>query len=294
MKARILLSSAAAITLISLPAMAASRILTINDLAITNGRLTVQVPDGNGVVIDLSEIGQIVKSAGFGDPTKFVISGIDGQLCYMQQDACEATGASVIAFRPVKGIEISTQSHSPDGSTTATLITDGRLGRKVLHMRLVPAVKATYTAIVVRENPTPVLPAVASKTSTRSRPVSAHFSTANNLYFPLQGTQSQSAEQSTEKPASSPVIRSFPLISSTTQRSAANALAIGLSMANPSRNNSIKIEPQSVEYKKVQNAIIALRKGKTLEEAAEVSGLELQLIEQLIYLVHNANVPINY
>ena len=269
MIARILLSSTAAIALMSLPVMAASRILTINDLAITNGRLTVQVPAGTGVVLDLSEVGQIVKGASFGDATKFVISGIDGQLCYMQQDECQATGASVIAFRPVKGIEIPTQSHSPDGSTTATLITDGKLGRKVLHMRLIPAVKATYTAIVVRENPTPVLPVVASLTPTRSRMVSAHTSTANNLYFPL---------------ASSPAIRSLPLISSTTQRSDANALAIGLSMANPSRNNSIKIKPQSVEYKKVQNAIIALRKGRPLEEAAKVSKLKLQIIEKLIYL----------
>lgn len=255
MLARTLLSSAFAIVCMSSPALAASRIVTIDELAITNGRLTVQVPAGDGVVIDLSSIGQIVRGVGFGDATKFVISGIDGQLCYMQQDECSATGASVISFRQVKGIEIPTQSHSPDGSTTATLTTDGRLGRKVLHMRLIPAIQATYTAIVVTENPTSVLPVV------------THTTTA---FFPIDFSNNTVDRRIWE-----PTLR---------QRSDANALAMGLRMANPRNNNIIKIAPHSAQYMKVQNAIIALRKGKSREDAASVSGLELLFIEQLIYL----------
>ena len=164
MKALFFSTSTAALALLSSPAMAASKIVTINELAITSGRFMIQVPAGDGVVLDLSEISQTVKGAAFGDATKFVISGIDGQLCYMQKDKCEATGASVISLRQVKGVEISTQSHSPDGSTTLTLTTDGKLGPKVLHMLLVPTLKAPYTAIVARKDFPPVQQVVASNT----------------------------------------------------------------------------------------------------------------------------------
>jgi len=163
MKTLLLSTSTALIAFISSPAMAASKIVSINDLAITSGRFTIQVPDGSGVVLDLSEVNQTVKGANFGDATKFVISGIDGQLCYMQKDKCEATGASVISLKPVKGVEISTQSHSPDGSTTLTLITSGKLGTKVLHMLLIPTIKAPYTAIVARKDFAPAQSVVASK-----------------------------------------------------------------------------------------------------------------------------------
>lgn len=123
MKAQILLPSTVMIALMSLPALGASRSVTIDDLAISNGRISAQVPAGDGVIMDFSEVGQVVKGVVFGDATKFVITGVDGQLCYMQQEKCEATGASVVSFRQVKGVEIPTQSHSPDGSTTVTLST---------------------------------------------------------------------------------------------------------------------------------------------------------------------------
>jgi hypothetical protein len=74
MKTLLLSTSTALIAFISSPAMAASKIVSINDLAITSGRFTIQVPDGSGVVLDLSEVNQTVKGANFGDATKFVIS----------------------------------------------------------------------------------------------------------------------------------------------------------------------------------------------------------------------------
>lgn len=362
----ILAASQVAIALMSSPALAASRLVTIDDLVISNGRLTVEVPSGYGVVLDLSSVGQIVTGASFGDATKFVIAGIDGQLCYMQQDKCEATGASVVAFRPVKGIEIPTQSHAPDGSTSVTLTTDGKLGRKVLHMRLVPAVKATYTAIVVKES-MPLMLATASTPARQTRPTSRYtnpnlVSQPSSRVKPLtfatmavkpialppslatmefqscvpfdgktievtnptvvaqtrkpqtkkiqvpnptviaqvhkpqarkieatkpsvvaQAQQPQSKKPPTTKPAKSPVTRPG-LIGSTMNKSDANALAMGLSMANPKRSSSVKIAPRSAKYNQVQTAIVKLRGGKTREQAAIASGLELQFINQLIDL----------
>lgn len=223
--------------------------------------------------MDLSEVGQVVKGVVFGDATKFVITGVDGQLCYMQQEKCEATGASVVSFRQVKGVEIPTQSHSPDGSTTVTLVTEGKLGRKVLHLRLLPAVKAPYTAIVVRANPTPTEPGT--------------FINYTSTVFPRQQLQTKPIEASLEtKPNIFPVNR-LPLRLNSRmmqQASDANALAVGLSMANPSRNNHIKIQPQSGEYNKVQSAIAVLRRSGTRERAAKVSGLKPELIDNLIDL----------
>lgn len=274
MKTQIILASSVAFFLTSLPVLAASRTITINDLAITNGRQSIKVPAGDGVVMDLSETGQIVRGVVFGDATKFVITGVDGQLCYMQQDKCRATGASVVSFRQVKDVEILTQSHSPDGSTTVTLITDGKLGRKVLHMRLKPVVKSTYTAIVVKENPPPLVPVVASSIPTRSTR-SRLVSSTNTTTFPLQRSRAKFVQPplALVKPVL-PLSRPS-ILGSVTQRSDANALAIGLSHG---------IEPRSTKYKKAQNAIIALRKGRTREEAALVSGLELDFINRLIYI----------
>lgn len=282
MKVQVLLPSTVMIALMSLPAWGASRSVTIHDLAISNGRLSAQVPAGDGVVMDLSEVGQIVKGVLFGDATKFVITGVDGQLCYMQQGKCEATGASVVSFRQVKGVEIPTQSHSPDGSTTVTLITEGKLGRKVLHLRLLPAVKAPYTAIVVRANPTPVLLEPAGNTLTQPRMFINHTSTV----FPRQQLQTKPIEVSlATKPNILPVNRpSLRLSRRMMQRTDADALAMGLSVANPSRNNNIKIEPRSAKYNKVQSAIAALRRGGTREEAAKVSGLKPEFIDNLIDL----------
>lgn len=187
-------TSTVAIALISSPVMAASKIVTINDLTIANGKFTIQVPAGDGVVIDLSEISQTVKGAVFGDPTKFVISGIDGQLCYMQKDKCQATGASVVLLRPVKGVEIPTQSHSPDGSTTVTLITDGNLGSKVLHMLLIPSLKAPYTAIVARKDFAPVHPVATSRIE--SSQVEPHLVYISELPPSLNGTNVNGATNS--------------------------------------------------------------------------------------------------
>jgi len=191
-KALFLSTSTAAIALISSPAMAASKIVTINELAITSGRFMIQVPAGDGVVLDLSEISQTVKGAAFGDATKFVISGIDGQLCYMQKDKCEATGASVVSLRQVKGIEILSESHSPDGSTTLTLTTDGKLGPKVLHMLLIPTLKAPYTAIVARKDFAPVQQVVASKTE--NSPLEPHKEEQGGLQL-MQGKMNIIAQE---------------------------------------------------------------------------------------------------
>jgi hypothetical protein len=43
------------------------------------------------------------------------------------------------------------------------LITSGKLGTKVLHMLLIPTIKAPYTAIVARTDFAPAQPVVASK-----------------------------------------------------------------------------------------------------------------------------------
>lgn len=98
-----------------------------------------------------------------------------------------------------------------------------------------------------------------------------------------QASKPQLKKPSTSLPTKSPVTRP-PLIGSTMQKSDANALAMGLSMANPKRNNSVKIAPRSAEYKKVQTAIVKLRGGKTREQAAIASGLKLQDINELIHL----------
>jgi hypothetical protein len=157
----------------AIPASAATKIVNIDDLLITNGKLVLPVPAGDGIVIDLSEVGQVVQGARFGDATKFVISGVNGQLCYMQTKECESTGASVIAFSQVKGIQLPTQTHTADGSTTVTLTTTGKLGDKLLHIRLMPTARATYTALVVKNNQ-PLKPAtLITQTSSKTQLVSS-------------------------------------------------------------------------------------------------------------------------
>jgi outer membrane biosynthesis protein TonB len=162
----------------------------ISALEIGNGRYTVMVPPGYGVVLDLSSVGQRVTGAGFGDATKFIISGLDGNLCYLQE-RCKSTGAGIIQIRSItlpklaKDASFPAQTYSSDGGTSLTLITDGKLGRKILHVRVVAVPRPQYTALLVENaapvqrlalspgnTPLPSLPALSVTRAPVARPVS--------------------------------------------------------------------------------------------------------------------------
>ncbi|PSB43158.1 hypothetical protein C7B80_25090 [Cyanosarcina cf. burmensis CCALA 770] len=136
--------------LVELPTLAASasQIVWIDRLDVSNNQMLAIVPSGHGLVIDLSKTGQVIEAAAFGDPTKFSASGLNGELCYLQQE-CKGRSPSILLLRNLKGISLPNQSNSPDGSTTLTLITVGKLGQKTLQLKVKPAENAAYTALVV-------------------------------------------------------------------------------------------------------------------------------------------------
>jgi hypothetical protein len=144
-------------------ASAGSASVAISTLEISNAGYTIPVPPGYGVVLDLSKIGQRVTGAGFGDSTKFVISGLDGNLCYLQEK-CRSTGASVILLKSImlpkeaKQASFPTQTYSADGGTSLTLVTDGRQGRRILSMRVVSVLRPQFTALVVEDPIQPLVP----------------------------------------------------------------------------------------------------------------------------------------
>lgn len=143
-----LISLAASPFTITAPAWAESNQVSIDQLDITKATITVPVSVGYGMVLDFSAVGQIVKAASLVDPSRIVISGIDGNLCYLQEK-CLGNGASVIRLTQVSGIKFPGLTSAADGGTTLTLITEGKSGRKTLQMRVIPVKETKYTALVV-------------------------------------------------------------------------------------------------------------------------------------------------
>lgn len=136
------------------PTWASSRAIALRDLEISSGQLTVAVAPGDGLVLDLSSVGQTVRTVAFGDASQFVISGLDGSFCAPSaKQGCSSSGATILLLRKISRISLPAQTHAQDGGTTLTMITQGKAGQKILHLRIVPTPVSDYTALVVTPNP---------------------------------------------------------------------------------------------------------------------------------------------
>lgn len=167
------------------PAWASSRAISLRDLDISSSQLTVAVAPGDGLVLDLSPVGQTVRTVAFGDASQFVISGLDGNFCAPSaKQSCSSSGATVLLLRRISGISLPTQTHAQDGGTTLTLITQGKAGQKILHLRVVPTAISDYTALVVTPNPVRL---VSEVQPTQSSPMSDIAFTPGPAVFELAG-----------------------------------------------------------------------------------------------------------
>lgn len=366
---------------IATPAWAESNQILIDRLDIAEAEVTIPVSKGYGMVLDFSGVGQTVKAASLADPSRIVISGIDGNLCYLQEK-CQGSGASVIRLSQVSGINLPGLTSAADGGTTLTLITDGKAGRKVLQMRVLPVQEKTYTALVVAPGPIETqnqLPIAQKFISTPNFNIKATQSNSQNLqrhnlsttnqkkqafdntnHYKISKLQQYSPVVQNDSPNeevfSSVPVRSFSRANSSMPKSIdfqvrddlsrnkteskrqlidsvgivantvsasdvrsdlsnqlnpmtapevddvvaynlieqqlqrindARALTRGLWIAMLGRTDLVNVSPKSQLYRQIRTAIAALLKANSRAEAAAIAQIDLDLVEQLIYIGQN-------
>ncbi|MBD2531907.1 hypothetical protein H6G97_20890 [Nostoc flagelliforme FACHB-838] len=238
---------------------------------INSSGIDLKVWSGYGLTINFIPTGEIIKQVWIGDPSRISFTS-NGDLCQKNtsnQD-CTNAGATVLFLRHIKPIDFPNITSSGDGSTQITILTSGTNGQKQYQFKLIPSTgKPTYTSLVIKPDssrPNPVLLA-------RERlPV-----TPIKKPSPPQQTVTPTNHQNVTAASVVSSISTLPLNNST-QRSDANAIAYGLTIAN--RNGTIKLN--SPTWKKAQDAIRLLRRGKSREEAASLSGVTLSVFNQLL------------
>lgn len=237
---------------------------------ITSNGIDLKVSKGYGVTINFIPTGEVIKQVWIGDPSRIGFTS-NGDLCQKNaEQECSNTGATVLFLRQIKPIDFPHLTSSSDGSTQITVITSGSDGQKQYQFKLIPATgKPSYTSLIVKpdsERPAPVLlankqPSVVITKKTSSQPQTP--------------TPVKNQNVTTTKVVSP--VRTL-IIGNTPQRSDANALAYGLAIAV--RNGQVK--RSSTNWKKAQDAIRLLRRGKTTDEALALSGMPSELFEKLI------------
>jgi hypothetical protein len=302
-------------TVLALP----TRTVYSQDAQATNSMgVDLKVWKGYGLTINFIPTGEIIKQVWLGDPSRFTLTS-NGNLCQRgtSDSNCGRVGATVLFLRQIKPINFPTLTSSPDGSTVITVITASSDGQKQYQFKLIPARgKPQYTSLIIKpdsEKPLPILvrkqPAVTTEKPSQQQTVSAvstrptqncrveagrgalvqgsrgedfpsapeHLCTSADHHAKLSWLTTSSSDVTTVKTTSTATTQTQAL-SNSSRRNDANAIAYGLAIAN--RNHRIK--PGSTNWKKAQNAIRLLRRGKSREQAVNLSGIPLSIFNQLL------------
>jgi hypothetical protein len=262
---------------------------------------SVKVWPGYGLNISFIETGESIIKAWLDDPSRIAmdLDGKDG-------------AASVVHLRRIKpdqGLPLMT---SQDGSTLLTVITESETGRKLYQIKVIAADGAPdYYALNVGAAPGAKPRMVAQRPPT-PKPVPEPVLEVEIAPTPVPPEQSQRmsfqpvevialvgkapTSEPVGKKAISPkrvrqpiprrpvakrvVVKKTPSTASTREQSLndANAAMRGLVVAN--RKGEIK--RGSPAWYRVQSAVAWMRRGKSKETAATLSGVKVVLIEQVI------------
>ncbi|MCG6133988.1 MAG: hypothetical protein MET45_04920 [Nostoc sp. LLA-1] len=252
---------------------------------ITASGIDLKVWSGYGLTINFIPSGEIIKQVWIGDPTRISFTS-NGGLCQKMESNQECTnaGATVLFLRHIQPIKFPHLTSSSDGSTQLTILTSGAEGQKQYQFKLTPSTgQPSYTSLIIKpdsERPKPLL--VAEETPpVITEPVSAKETVAarNNQNTNPQITSPN--HQNSNVQITSSNLSTITLIPGRTiQRNDANAIAYGLAIAG--RNGEIK--QGSPIWKKLQDTIRLLRRGKSREEAIALSGIDAEIFNQLIEL----------
>lgn len=217
---------------------------------IESSSVELKVTKGHGLTINFTPTGETIKQVWLGDPSRFVFS-LNG--C-SKSDSCENNKPTVLLVRQIKPISFPSVTSSGDGSTSITILTN----LKQYQFKLVATSgKPSYTSLVVKSE------------SEKPEPLS----------LPQQQTPvTVSANPTNNTPQILTVSRTTKPVGTSLQRNNANALAYGLLVAKQKG----EIQQNSSLWKRIQTAIALLRKDKTIKESAELSGVQISLIQQLI------------
>jgi len=128
----------------------------------TTGLINLTVPRGYDLVLSFLKVGETVTAVRLGDPSRITF-GSDGVLCPSNSSpssargSCSATGANVIFFRQLQdkqgnGIPFPYLTSSADGSTQATIFTNGPKGRRMYPVLLTLGGSQTpsYTTVALK------------------------------------------------------------------------------------------------------------------------------------------------
>ena len=128
----------------------------------TTGLINLTVPRGYDLVLSFLKVGETVTAVRLGDPSRITF-GSDGVLCPSNSSpssargSCSATGANVIFFRQIQdkqgnGIPFPYLTSSADGSTQATIFTNGPKGRRMYPVLLTLGGSQTpsYTTVALK------------------------------------------------------------------------------------------------------------------------------------------------
>ncbi|GAX39004.1 hypothetical protein [Nodularia sp. NIES-3585] len=235
---------------------------------ITSSGIDLKVWNGYGLSINFIPSGEIIKQVWIGDPTRISFTS-NGGLCQKTESNQECTnaGATVLFLRHIQPIKFPHLTSSSDGSTQMTILTSGAEGQKQYQFKLTPATgQPSYTSLIIKpdsERPKPLLLAE------EKPPVITESASA-------QETVTSNNHQNNHAEITPPTRTLTP--GSTIQRNDANAIAYGLLLAV--QNGELK--PDSTNWRKAQDAIRLLRRGRSRDEALTLSGMPASLFEQLI------------
>lgn len=269
------------------------------------------VSPGHGLNINFIPTGEIIRKAWLDDPSQIALS-FDGDLCEWsdnQEQQCTNAGASVIHLRKIEPIKFPNLPRSTDGSTLLTVITHGAAGSKLYQFQIEPASassKPQYTALNIKpdsENHTLVgtqpisttnsgiaglkksetfeNPTISSLSQTvqlaKEELAIAEETHGNNSQFlskitPAINTPTITNQFSDESPQTNHSQRLIDEVN------AAPSLVLGLLVARQRG----EISPNTLEWLKVQTAHSWLRRGTTIEEAANRAEMPLFTLNQLI------------
>lgn len=281
MKKRIFLIGGCGLIFLTHPVLAQTQ--TVYAEQIQDVPLRVNVYKGSGVILNFIPSGNVITDAKLDDPSKIGMS-FNGMLCATMpgQQSCRNNDSkvTVVHLRQINEIPFPGLPKSSDGGTLLSVFTLGWRGEEIYQFRVYPVASGTppFTRIDIRPGRQPARLAMSSPPNQSiNAPINQDAMTARPTILVARST-----ENSVTKSTSS------------TNRQViadANALALGLSNAHPSRGNRVKIAPNSQLYKKVQTAIALLRRGVTQQEAARIARIDKKLIEELIALIYLRSTP---
>ncbi|MBD2302253.1 hypothetical protein [Nostoc sp. FACHB-190] len=313
-----LLATALALNAGQLLALPAARNVYSQDAQGNNSTgLDLKIWQGYGLTINFMSTGEIIKQVWLGDPTHFSLTS-NGKLCQQgtsNDENCGTGGATVLFLRQIKPINFPHLTSSDDGSTQITILTSSADGQKQYQFKLIPAKgQPSYTSLIIQpdsQRPSPVL-RQPTLTTARTRPqlvtrqpatqqltdpvtkkpaITKPVSQRRTVATRQENTRSRQEEKlltdnslpprtvNVANNSTTTVALSKPVTGGNSiPRNDANALAYGLATAVSNR----EIKPYSTTWKKFQDAIRLLRRGKSQNEAISLSGVPPALFEQLI------------